>query len=350
MRGTIAWLGASAAILACGAQWAAPLVLAQDRPAPRPDLIDVIKKRAEEEARRALDNARPADAAPADTKPKDNAPTDVGTKPADVAPDPAVTRTPDSASPRNADTAPTTQQASDIETPALTGEAANTDDPPQTGAIIMRNVDMPQHTDTEILLFLHDDGASARALAQENGLALVSSQRFGLLGLDMVLAKLRNGDTVRAALGRIEGDRRLAWAQPNYIYQLLGNSRTRGLAMHGLGADAALLPQGLPAVGPNSRIAMIDSPIHSAHPALAGADSDDTAAPESHLPDLWHGSLKGFNHHVDRLQFRVTRSNAFLDLLSDIARQRRRVRGQAHSDFDVSLVDVHRQELFGLLE
>ena len=272
MRGTIAWLGVSAAILAGGAQWAAPLVLAQDRAAPRPDLIDVIKKRAEEEARRALDNARPADAAPADTKPKDSPPTDVGTKPADVAPDAAATRTPDSASPRNADAAPTTQQASDTAVPALTGEAANTDDPPQTGAIIMRNVDMPQHTDTEILLFLHDDGASARALAQENGLDLVSSQRIGLLGLDMVLAKLRSGDSVRAALGRIEGDRRLAWAQPNYIYQLLGNSRTRGLAMHGLGADAALLPQGLPAVGPNSRIAMIDSPIDSAHPAFAGAD------------------------------------------------------------------------------
>ena len=271
MRGTIAWLGASAAILACGAQWAAPLVLAQDR-APRPDLIDAIKKRAEEEARRALDKARPADAAPADTKPKDNAPADSSTRPADVAPDPAATRTPDSGNPKTTDSAAAVEQASDAVTPSLIEEATNTKSPADSGAIIMRNIELPVHTNTELLLFLRDDGSRARDLTQEHGLDLVSSQRIGLLGLDMVLVKLRGGDSVNAALGRINGDRRLAWAQPNYIYQLLGNSRTRGLAMHGLGPDAALLPQGLPALGPKSRIALIDSPVDSAHPALAGAD------------------------------------------------------------------------------
>lgn len=225
---------------------AGPLVLAQDR-APKPDVFDAIKQRALEEARRALAE-RPADTPPADTPPADTPSADISS--ADVKP---------------ADTA---TAAAETPRPPDTETSAGQDDSP----IIMRNADLPLYTPSEIILFLNDDGTNASALTREAGLDLVTSDRIGLLGLDMVTARLRRGDSVEAALARVLGDTRIAWAQPNYIYQLLGNSRTRGLAMHGLGPEAAQLPRGLPALGTSATIALIDSPVELTHPGLAGAN------------------------------------------------------------------------------
>ena len=264
MRRKIALLGVSTAILAGGAHWAAPLVLAQDR-APRPDLIDAIKKRAEEEAKRALSDAKPADAAPSDTKPKDNPPTD-------TAPGTTSTLSPTDETPRSNTTASATQPADETSPTELSENVASPADIAIDEPIIMRNADMPLYSSTEIILFLKDGGTHARDIALDYRLDVVTLERLNLLGLDMVVARVRKGDSVRGALGRIQQDTRLAWAQPNYLYQLLGNSRTRGLAMHGLGPEAAMLPKGLPILGQNARIALIDSPVDTAHPALAGAD------------------------------------------------------------------------------
>ena len=153
--------------------------------------------------------------------------------------------------------------------------------------LVMRNIDLPHFTNNEVLLFLRDDGSNARAIAAANGLSLKTSQRVPLLGLDMVLATLRPGDSVPDALERLRGTQALAWAQPNYIYQLLGNTRTRELGMHGLDQSAALLPEGLPEVRPGAKIVLIDSPVDRSHPSFSGitikqVEVNASAKPSSH--------------------------------------------------------------------
>ncbi|MEM6474717.1 MAG: S8 family serine peptidase [Pseudomonadota bacterium] len=138
---------------------------------------------------------------------------------------------------------------------------------PDTRPIIMRNADLPLYRADELLLFLEGD----RDAASISGITVLSREAVPAVQVTMVHARITSGESVEDALARLKGKSGIAWAQPNYIYQLLGNSRNQGLAMHGLDEAATLLPQGLPAVPSGATIAMIDSPVDLAHPSLADA-------------------------------------------------------------------------------
>jgi subtilisin family serine protease len=49
---------------------------------------------------------------------------------------------------------------------------------------------------------------------------LLASRRFDLAGVTIIRARLDDGRTARAALAQMAGDRRVASAQPNYVYAL----------------------------------------------------------------------------------------------------------------------------------
>lgn len=132
----------------------------------------------------------------------------------------------------------------------------------------MRNADLPLYKEDELLVFLN----GAPEIADLGGIELISQTDLPLLNVTLLHARIVNDESVEQAVARLGEKDGLAWVQPNFIYQLLGNSRSTGLAMHGLGEGSALLPHGLPAVSPNAKMVLIDSPVDLQHPSFDGAD------------------------------------------------------------------------------
>jgi hypothetical protein len=79
----------------------------------------------------------------------------------------------------------------------------------------------------------------------------------------MVVASLAYGDTVTAATARLERQKGIAFAQPNYQFQLLGKTRPKRFELH-------VIPEKQPSV--TGSIVMIDAVVDAAHDNLAGAN------------------------------------------------------------------------------
>ena len=119
----------------------------------------------------------------------------------------------------------------------------------------------------ELVLLSRASEGELEELLGERGYALLADARLASLDLRLVRVRLPAGRSVKAELAALDGDARLAWAQPNHVYWLLGTSRDAGLAMHGLKADR-------PAV--SGTIALVDGPVDTGNPALAGARIEET--------------------------------------------------------------------------
>ncbi|MCP5397139.1 MAG: S8 family serine peptidase [Sphingomonadaceae bacterium] len=131
----------------------------------------------------------------------------------------------------------------------------------------------------QVLFFADLPQDRLRAIAARNGLTVLAISPLDNLGVAMVHARLPYGTSPQAAIDQLERDQSIAWAQPNHIYWLLGNSREKGLAMHGLTPPASGAVSG--------RIVMIDSPVDEGNAALAGARLSQqvfgsTSAPAAH--------------------------------------------------------------------
>lgn len=137
--------------------------------------------------------------------------------------------------------------------------------------IIMRNADLPLYVDREILVFAKGDHEAMDALYLSFDLELISVRAAPSIGVNMMHARIAGTRSVEETVRQLEKQSAIAWAQPNYVYQLLGNSREDGLAMHGLNDGATMLPKGLPEFDPATTVAIIDSPVDNAHASLLGA-------------------------------------------------------------------------------
>lgn len=255
----------------------------QDR---RPSVLDQIKQRANDEAKKALDGAlqgadkdsddkpAPRDTAPAVTPTK--VPVSSPTRTPPPVPTPTPTPTPTS-TPKPVPTAPPRiilqQPVDPVVRPPVEPTVEEVPDPEKDSRpIVMRDADLPLFVDDEVLLFLKDKDAGSAEITASNGLTVVRSLTLDVLNVKMVTAKIASGDDVEGVVSRLQEQEAIAWAQPNYIYQLLGNSRDNGLQMHGLTADSTMLPQGLPPLSSSASIVMIDSPIDLSHESLSGAN------------------------------------------------------------------------------
>lgn len=107
-------------------------------------------------------------------------------------------------------------------------------------------------------------------IAQNHRLALVAIHRLPLI--DIVLYRFRITDrrAVPAVIASLQADGRIATAQPNFLYSLLGDIHAGDPAQYVLGKLRVPQAHEL-ATGSRILIAVIDSAIDTNHPELAGS-------------------------------------------------------------------------------
>jgi minor extracellular protease Epr len=130
-------------------------------------------------------------------------------------------------------------------------------------ALEMRDADIPDYVAGEVLFFLQGDAATAAKIARAAKVTIIEVTPLDALDEIMVLASIAPGDTVEAAVARLSKQKGVRSAQPNFQYQLLGNSRDKGFSLHGITISAKTSIAGT--------IVMIDSPIDVENAALKGA-------------------------------------------------------------------------------
>lgn len=116
----------------------------------------------------------------------------------------------------------------------------------------------------QVLFFVEDPGADPARISRNAKVAVISVTPLTELGVSMVVARLTAPDSVELATDRLARDPKVAWAQPDFNFQILGNSREQGAAMSGIKIGANQRVTG--------RIALIDSAVDLANPALRGAN------------------------------------------------------------------------------
>ena len=152
--------------------------------------------------------------------------------------------------------------------------------------LIMRDRDIPEFEPNMVLFFSREPSASLRTIAADNGLLVQAITELDQIGLTMVSARIEPGDLVEDAVKRLRAYKVVEWAEPNAYYQLLENSRSGGLDMHGLGQIEGGAGKTLPN---DATIVLIDSPIDTENAALQGARIEQKAVDVADTPSP-HGT------------------------------------------------------------
>ena len=142
--------------------------------------------------------------------------------------------------------------------------------------------------------------AQINALQQRFRLTRLESQTFALTGTTIYRWRVPRDISVPRAVQAIEGDARVASAQPNYLFTLQQNEAQQAKLDVGVAGDPAQyglgklrLPQahGI-AKGDNVLVAVIDSGVDGAHPELNGAiaQSYDAIGDKAPVKPHTHGT------------------------------------------------------------
>ena len=136
--------------------------------------------------------------------------------------------------------------------------------------------------------------AQINALQTRFRLTRLESQTFQLTGTTIYRWRVPNGISVPRAVQAIEGDPRVASAQPNYLFTLQ-QSEAAAAAVAGDPAQYGLAKLRLPqahdlAKGDNVLVAVIDSGIDVAHPELSGAIAQSYDAVGTPMAPHTHGT------------------------------------------------------------
>ncbi|MEZ5842835.1 MAG: S8 family serine peptidase [Hyphomicrobiaceae bacterium] len=143
----------------------------------------------------------------------------------------------------------------------------------------------------EVVVFVDTTASSPGsdlAVAQTHNLARVSFEDIPLAGQRLVLYRIPDGRSVSDVVQALTGDQRVALVAPNFRYATAGDARSGAVvgarvepASAGAAAAASPLQYALAklrvpearavATGRNVTVAVIDTAIDGAHPALAGA-------------------------------------------------------------------------------
>ena len=186
---------------------------------------------------------------------------------------PAVTPTATSTAPQTK----TEVNQSDI---APGPRAASSTEPVSEPPLEMRDIAIPDYLPDQVIFVTADAAASPEQIAQATGVQVIEKTLLSEANLVMVVARLAPKDTPSAAQTRLTRQLDVAWAQPNYQFQLLGKALPKRFAIHGI-------PEQQPRV--SGKIVMIDAPVDLGHDNLQGADISQQAFGVSGAPAT-HGT------------------------------------------------------------
>ena len=133
---------------------------------------------------------------------------------------------------------------------------------PKTLPLEMRDAVIDEYVSGEVIFVIEGQGANAEAIARKANLTFIESAWLDESNVTMVVAALPPGDAVPAAVARLEKQKGVAFAQPNYQFQLLGKSRPTRFDLH-------VIPEKQTSV--SGSIVMIDAAVDTAHANLSGA-------------------------------------------------------------------------------
>lgn len=188
--------------------------------------------------------------------------------------------------------------------PATSGDAPSTDgnasgggagpaaSPPTTaGARALARPIAPQRAISgafvpdEVLVTLDGDADVAAAVAAQFGLELRSARGSALLGRTIARLGIPDGRPVAFVLAQLEGDGRLADRVPNHMFQLQQAAGVVNYAFERIALDAGSVS------GENVSVAVIDTALDEAHPALVDrVASVFDALPDMAVKDREHGT------------------------------------------------------------
>jgi Subtilase family len=126
----------------------------------------------------------------------------------------------------------------------------------------MRDEVIDEYLPGQVIFVIEGQPDGAGKIAIGARVSVIESAWLDESGVTMVVAVLTAGDNVPAAIARLEKQKGVAWAQPNYQFQLLGKSRPKRFDLH-------VIPAKQPKV--SGHIVMIDAVADTAHANLAGA-------------------------------------------------------------------------------
>jgi hypothetical protein len=157
--------------------------------------------------------------------------------------------------------------------------------PPPEPPLEMRDVEVAEALSDQVIFVIQGPAPqgptpNAERIARMGKVTLIETTYLDQSGVTMVVAQLAPGDSVAAAATRLERQKAVAWAQPNYQFQLLGSKPPKRFALHAI-------PEKQPRV--SGKIVMIDAPVDTGHDNLKGASIQQSFFGVSAAPQL-HGT------------------------------------------------------------
>ncbi len=127
----------------------------------------------------------------------------------------------------------------------------------------MRDAIIDEYLPDQVIFMTNGNAKEADRIARAAKVSILETTLLDEAALTMIVAQISPPDSVVAAQMRLERQKGVAWAQPNYQFQLLGKSLPKRFALHAI-------PETLPTVA--GKIVMIDAPIDLAHDNLKKAN------------------------------------------------------------------------------
>ncbi len=157
---------------------------------------------------------------------------------------------------------------------------------PKTDEI--RDARLPDFVPDQVIFLMDNGKANPNSIAQSAHVTIIESISLLSLSRIMVTAQLAAGDTPSAAIDRLQKITGVAYAQPNHLYQVMGDSGTKAKT------KAPKLPRrfALEAISGDpvsGVIAMIDTPVAGDHEVFSGASVQNEFYGESKIAGA-HGT------------------------------------------------------------
>lgn len=148
--------------------------------------------------------------------------------------------------------------------------------PPPADLWEMRDAQIPDAVAGQVILVISGTPADAQRIARSARLTRIDTSAIAAIGKLMVVAEVTPPDTVDAAIARAGRLRGVDWAQPNFQFQPLGAKLPKRFTLVGITRPEQVRISGT--------LAMIDTPVDLASPALKGSNLVQTVYGTSAVP------------------------------------------------------------------